>query len=227
MPTRSEPLITGNTYHLFNKMIDQKRVFQSNSYSQDFYDRLIYYRSINSTRSYSDLSKLHKDNQENIYTQMFKESDYQVRILAYCFMPNHYHLLIQQLKDDGISNYISKTTNSFTRYYNLKNQRRGQVFLKDFKAVLVRSDEQLIHNSRYIHLNPYSSGLVTTPDELIKYRWSSFASYLGVRKDKLVQNQQVMSFFSSVKEYQDFVFDQAEYQKELEEFKHIDKFTTM
>jgi len=225
MPTRLEPFVNANIYHIFNKTIDQKRVFQSDKYSQEFYQRLIYYRSTNSTRSYSDIDKLNKETQEIINQDIFIEKDYQIKVLSYSFMPNHYHFLLEQCQDDGISGFVSKVTNSFTRYYNLKNQRKGQLFLKDFKAVLIRTDEQLIHTSRYIHLNPYSGGVVNNLDELVKYDKSSFPNYLGLKNDKLVSSERIMSSFKNIDEYKNFVFDRAEYQREIEDFKHITNFT--
>ena len=225
MPTRLEPFVNANIYHIFNKTIDQKRVFQSDKYSQEFYQRLIYYRSTNSTRSYSDIIKLNKETQAIINQDIFIEKDYQIKVLSYSFMPNHYHFLLEQCQDDGISGFVSKVTNSFTRYYNLKNQRKGQLFLKDFKAVLIRTDEQLIHTSRYIHLNPYSGGVVNNLDELVKYDKSSFPNYLGLKNDKLVSSERIMSSFKNIDEYKNFVFDRAEYQREIEDFKHITNFT--
>ena len=225
MPTRLEPFVNANIYHIFNKTIDQKRVFQSDKYSQEFYQRLIYYRSTNSTRSYSDIDKLNKETQEIINQDIFIEKDYQIKVLSYSLMPNHCHFLLEQCQDEGISGFVSKVTNSFTRYYNIKNQRKGQLFLKDFKAVLIRTDEQLIHTSRYIHLNPYSGGVVNNLDELVKYDKSSFPNYLGLKNDKLVSSERIMSSFKNIDEYKNFVFDRAEYQREIEDFKHISNFT--
>ena len=105
--------------------------------------------------------------------------------------------------------------NAWSIGYYRKNQRKGQLFLKDFKAVLIRTDEQLIHTSRYIHLNPYSGGVVNNLDELVKYDKSSFPNYLGLKNDKLVSSERIMSSFKNIDEYKNFVFDQAEYQREM------------
>lgn len=72
-------------------------------------------------------------------------------------MPNHFHLLIKQTEQNGISEFVGKFSNSYTKYYNTKHNRVGALLQGQLKAVLIESGEQLIHVSRYIHLNPTSS----------------------------------------------------------------------
>jgi len=224
MPNRYEPFIIGNIYHVFNKTIDHKRVFQSEKYVQEFYNRLIYYRSTDVAKSYSDIVRLKQEIQDQIFSEILIKSSFQVRVLSYVFMPTHYHFLLEQIKDNGIVNFISKVTNSFTRYFNLKNQRKGQLFLNPFKAVLVRTDEQLIHTSRYINLNPFLSGIIDNIDDLKNYKMSSFPSLIGKKKDTLVSTDKILGYFDSKEEYKDFVVDRAEVQRQLEELKHINEF---
>ena len=106
---------------------------------------------------------------EKIFDKLVKTSLKKVEILTYCIMTNHYHLLLKQAEDEEISSLCSLIQNSFTRYYNTKNKRCGSIFQGPFKAVLVENDNQLIHLSRYIHLNPYSACLVKTIDETVSY----------------------------------------------------------
>lgn len=94
-------------------------------------------------------------------------------------MPNHFHLLLQQIRDGGITEFISKLTNSYTRYFNIRNKRIGPLFQGEFKAVHVETDEQLIHLSRYIHLNPIVSYITK---KLESYQWFSYLEYLGRAK---------------------------------------------
>lgn len=131
-------------------------------------------------------------------------------------MPNHFHFLIKQLKDNGISSFISQLTNSYTKYFNTKYTRVGALLQGTFKAVHIESDEQLIHLSRYIHLNPIVSGLTK---DLNTYEWSSYLEYMS---DMAFYSspQEILNFFSSPKKYREFVEAQVEYGTSLEILKH-------
>ena len=80
-----------------------------------------------------------------------------VDLICFCLMPNHFHLLLRQIEEDGIVKFVRNFQIGYSRYLNEKEKRSGALFEGQFKAVRVENDEQLIHVSRYIHLNPYSS----------------------------------------------------------------------
>jgi len=223
MPSRKEPFVTGNIYHIFNKTIDRKRVFQQDTYARAFYDRLIYYRSTQAIISFSNLPRLKSKDLQYLKIKIDSKEHFQVEVFNYCLMPNHYHLLVKQLRDDGVKNFMSKTTNSFTRYLNVREKRQGQIFLKDFKAQRIISDEQLMHISRYIDLNYYSSGLVSNLEDLTRLTWLGFPAYLGIKKDSLVNANPILGMFKDKQEYKEFVFTRAEYQKELAYIKQFEK----
>jgi len=145
------------------------------------------------------------------------EKDKIVEIVCYCLMPNHFHFLLKQIKDGGISEFISKLSNSFTRYFNTKNERIGPLLQGEFKSVYVESNEQLLHLSRYIHLNPLV-GYVTK--DLETYRWSSYLEYLGMTNADICFKEIILDQFKSVNDYRQFVLDQEDYGKRLEAIKH-------
>jgi len=224
MPSRKEPFVNGYIYHVFNKCIDRNRPFENYENCQSFYDRLFYYRSIKSTLSFSSLSRLSRNNLDNLYAEISNPKYHRVEVLNYSFMPNHYHLLIRQLTNNGITDFVSYVINSLTRYYNVKNSRVGPLFLKDFKAERIITDEQLIHTSRYIDLNPFSSGLVKLIGDLDKFPWSGFPRYIGKKDDKLVTTSQILGLVGTYLEYEKFVLSRGDYQRSLEFIKHTEKF---
>lgn len=116
-----------------------------------------------------------------------------VRIFAYCLMPNHFHLLIQQLIDGGITNFLSNLTNSYTRYFNTKYERVGSLFQGPFKAKLVATDEYLLQLSKYIHRNPYS--LSQWQNKI--YPYSSYRLYLSPEKNSFCDTDFILSYFST------------------------------
>ncbi len=135
-----------------------------------------------------------------------------VNIISYCLMPNHFHLLIQQLATDAISQFLSTLCNSHSRYFNVKYETVGSLYQGRFKAKRVDKDEYLIHLSRYIHLNPVELfaflGKDTVINQLIAYRWSSFPLYLSGKGNKIVNPQTILNYFSKkdpIKDYRDFV----------------------
>ena len=131
-------------------------------------------------------------------------------------MPNHFHFLIKQIKDKGIQIFLSNLSNSYTRYFNTKHPRVGPLLQGKYQSVLIESENQLIHTSRYIHLNPVVSGLVKNLDS---YPWSSFNEYI-TGKEIICSIQQILDLFPSPKKYKEFVEAQISYGMTLEIIKH-------
>lgn len=140
-----------------------------------------------------------------------------VEINCYCLMPNHFHFLLRQLVDGGITEFLSKLSNSYTKYFNTKNKRVGPLLQGEFKSVLVESNEQLLHLSRYIHLNPLVSGFI---DILKEYQWSSYPEYIGISTQQVCTKDIILDQFKLKEDYQKFVMAQANYGTELEIIKH-------
>ena len=140
-----------------------------------------------------------------------------VEIICYCLMPNHFHLLLCQTRDEGITEFLSKLSNSYTKYFNIKNNRAGHLLQGEFKAVHIETNEQLIHLTRYVHLNPLVN--FTTKD-LNEYQWSSYPEYIDLTKSNVCYKTIILEQFGSLKEYQEFVLDQEDYGKKLEMIKH-------
>ena len=208
MPTRKQPIITGEYYHVFNRSLFQIPVFANERESKIFIKALIYYSLINPPRRLS-FEKRYKDKELNFEERL-------VSILAYCVMPNHFHLLVKQEIDSGISTYMRRLTLSFVRYYNTINKQNGSLFESFFKAVLIESENQLLHVSRYIHLNPTSAGLVDDP---LKYKYSSFSYYVnGGEENPLVFDDILRS--KKREQYENFVYDNVEYQQQLQFIKN-------
>lgn len=122
------------------------------------------------------------------------EREKMVNILSFCFMPNHIHLLLKQIKDNGITKFMQKVGTGFGGYFNRKYQRRGHVFQNRFKDIHIKDDGQLMTVVNYIHANPISLiepnfkevGIKNhSPKEVMEflenYRWSSYQDYIGIK----------------------------------------------
>lgn len=211
MPSRKQILATGEIYHVFNKTIGHENIFIGLKNLNRALQLIDFYR-FRSQISYSNFHNLGEKikiaRRELIYA-----TPPLVKIFAYAIMPNHYHFLLQQHEDKGISMFMSNFQNSYAKYFNAKNNREGSLFKEMFKAVRIETDEQFLHVSRYIHLNPVTSYIIEL-DKLETYPYTSFPIYLTQNKS-FVDSQTILSLSKSTKQYKDFVYDQADYQRDL------------
>ena len=222
MPIRNIPLITNDIYHVVNRGVAQQGTFDDRHDYQHFIELMTYYQIQEIPMRYSYFVRLpFKEKQEFMATILNKENKrVYVEIIAYCLMPNHIHLLLKQSTTNGISNFMRYLSNSYTRYYNEKRRRIGPLFQGRFKAVRIETTEQLLHVSRYIHLNPYSAFIVKSLDELKKYSYSSLGEYLKTSDASICAKENVLTHFDQ-SSYFDFIHDNAEYQRELQTIKNL------
>lgn len=220
MPIRKTPLVTNHYYHLFNRSVAKIPIFISKNDFHRAMSILNYYRFKNLPLPFSELKKLNKNRREAILNNLEKTGKKLVEIVCFCLMPNHFHLLLKQLQNEGILDFLRKFQNSYAKYFNIKYQRVGSLFQNPFKAVLIEDDNQLLHLSRYIHLNPYSSFIVKQKKDLLNYPWFSLPQYLN-QSGGFCQPKIILEQFKNSEDYLNFIFDQADYQRSLEEIKHL------
>ncbi len=209
MPYRITPLVNGEFYHIYNRGLEKKDIFtQTRDYSL-FIDTFFYYQIQNPKPRFSNYRR----------SKLFPVDPTKkiVDIICYCLIPNHFHLLIKQIKEGGISEFMRRFTLSYIKYRNLKYKHQGPLLNGPFKAVRMETDEQLVHLSRYIHLNPLVSYLVK---DLKLYPWSSYKTHIGLDNDPRLAKEEILNFFKTPKEYEKFVLDQADYGRSLELLKH-------
>ena len=116
------------------------------------------------------------------------------KLHAFCLMPNHFHLLIEQKSTVSISTLILKICTSYAKYFNKKYGRVGHVFQDQFKSVHVDSNSQLMWVSSYIHMNPVKAGLVKKPDQ---YKWSSYIDFISHRNLPIVHKNLLTEMFGN------------------------------
>lgn len=216
---RKIPFVTNHLYHIYNRGVERRPTFIGKGEVRRALETLQYYRFSNLPVKLSKFLSNSDEEKEKIL-QNSREKGELVEIVAFCLMPNHFHFLLKQLKDQGISKFISNFTNSYTKYFNTKNRREGPLFQGTFKAVLIETDEQLIHLSRYIHLNPIVAGIVEE-QKLEQYIASSYPEYLGQNINVICHKEAILGFFRSPLEYKKFVHDQISYAKKLNKIKHL------
>lgn len=220
MPRRKTPLINNQFYHIFNRTIDGKEIFTNKKIVKRALTTLFYYQYQNPPLRLSYFLEKSKEEQEKIWETLKQKNEKLIEIIAYCLMPNHYYLKIKQLVNNGISVFISKFQNSFTKFFNTLTNLSGHLFESQFKAKIILNEEELIHINRYIHLNPYTSFLIKNIEDLKNYFASSLPEYLDEKRG-FCEKSLVLSHFKNLNDYWQFIRNQADYQRKLNQIKHL------
>ena len=210
----------GEVYHIYNRSIEGRNIFLSSKYYKRAVIALYYYIFKDLPLKLSKFLLLEKEDREKFFDDLAKKEK-RVEVISYCFMPNHFHFLLKQKEKMGIQRFISDFSNSYTRYFNKRQRRVGPIFQGSFKAVHIDTNEQLLHVSRYIHINPAVSCLVSKED-LPDYLWSSLPEYLGNMEFEFCDKGLILDQFKSRDDYKRFVFAQIDYGRELEKMKHLE-----
>lgn len=212
MGYRYDEFAPGELYHVFTRGIERRDIFLSNQDRLRFLDLLVYYMTQEKPMSFSTAIKLKQ--QQAVKTA---ENGGLVNLLCYCLMDNHVHLLLHENTEHGISTYMQRVLNAYARYFNIKQDRSGSLFLHPFKAVLIDGDEQFLHVSRYIHLNPFVAHLVSNPNA---YQWHSLNEYLKPKRGNRCHTT-LLGDMMQPTDYQRFIADEADYQQSLEDTQHL------
>lgn len=222
VPYRKTIFVQDQAYHTFNRGVARSPIFFSTQHYARFLQLVDYYRFANTPTSFSQLMKIPVETRQQIINGLRKENNLQVEILAFCLMPNHFHFLLKQIAEKGIINFMGNLQNSYVKYLNIREERVGPLFQSAFKAKRIETDEQLIHVSRYIHLNPSTDYLIEI-EKLTEYLWSSLPSYLDSTSvyNSLIKSDIIINFFKNKNAYKEFIFDRAHYQRELAKIKHL------
>lgn len=215
---RAIVLANQQIYHVYNRGVDRRPVFTTKREYERMLLAVWFYRFAQPGAHLSQYLVLPEQAQEAFRDTLLKKP-LGVSILAFCLMPNHFHFVLRQETEEGISRFVANSTNSYTKYFNLKRKRIGPLFQGTFKAVRVETDEQFLHLTRYVHLNPVSSYLVK-PEDLETYSWSSYPEYLTGDKMSICNNEAIRSLMP-LTNYRQFVQDQADYARQLERMKHL------
>lgn len=214
---RQDVLANNQIYHVFSRSIAKFIVFNNQNEFNRMIELIRLCRFNNFHHKYSKFLELKPENRIEIIKSLENDNDVLVEIIAYCIMPTHIHLILKQVSDQGIIKYLGRILNSYSKYFNLKHNRKGPLWTSRFKNVIVDTDEQLLHLTRYVHLNPTSTNLVENPKDWI---FSSYLEYIHPDEKKSICTFRKLFDFTP-KEYEEFCLNRKSYQQELSKIKSI------
>lgn len=193
MPAKNsrKQYLTNGYYHLYNRGVEKRTVFLD---EQDYSVFLSYLKDYLLPKNKPSLLQTITDphtgsKQKNKALKLLKLNNFTdtISLLTYCLMPNHFHLLIKQTQAESIAKFTNSLCTRYTMYFNRKYNRVGPLYQGVYKAVLVTSEEQLLHLSRYIHSQALQ-GEALQP--------CSYPEYLGHRQTPWVKSDEILSYFS-------------------------------
>lgn len=235
MPIKRPPIVTGEIYHIVIRAIEGIKLFRD----QRDYFRMIHdlfeFNNEKSTPSYYREEQKQTRSDLVGFGKRYRGRKCLLEILAFCLMPNHVHLLVRQLKGNGISRFMQKIGAGYGGYYNKKYCRSGHLFQGKYKIVHIKDDKQLITVFVYIHTNPVAILVPKWKENGIKdrelqeviefienYHWSSYSDYLGKKNFPSVTNREfLINELGGTKEAQRFVNDWLQFKKELAYFQQV------
>jgi REP element-mobilizing transposase RayT len=183
-----------NIYHIYNRGNNKEKIFFDDQDYKAFIFRLGL--CLGFTEEELNKEKLIAMPYSRIRITDTNKKDFKLH--AFCLIPNHFHLLIEQIGDVPISKLILKLCTSYARYINLKNKRVGHIFQDKFKAVVIKNDPQLMWTSSYIHMNPVKDKLVKKPED---YKWSSYNDFASERNLPIVSKELLTEIFGDQKNF--------------------------
>ncbi len=201
--------VPGEYYHIYNRGTDKREVFLD--YSDYFRFIALLYICNNTER----VDLFEKPSLEKIFEIPRKKI--LINIGVYCLMPNHFHLLIKEKVNNGISMFMKKLCTAYAMYFNKKNERSGNLFQGRFKAELADTDRYLNYLFAYIHLNPVKliepewkekgiKNLVHAKGFLDNYQWSSYAFHTGKKtEDPILNVKEFPEYFENFNEFKSFI----------------------
>ena len=175
MPRRSDVFYTGGIFHIFNRGAHRMRIF----YDEQDYLRLLRYIKKNAAL-------------------------YEITVLVYSLLPNHYHFLLRQNGLTPVSKFMGVIFNAYTQYFNARHEHSGTLFEGRFKHRHVTNEPYLLNLIRYIHANPVLHGLVDDPGV---WAFSNYPEWMGKREGNLVDREFIAAYFDTPAAYRAFVLD--------------------
>lgn len=203
---RKTKFAPGEYFHIYNRGNSKQNIFLAERDFARFLFLILYFQSEQSFNNISyHITHFIKHRVFNKIKEMDKfTKDRKVNLIGFTLMLNHFHLIVEEIKDGGISDYMQRIQNAYTKYFNAKYRKSGHLFQGPFKAVHIDDNRQLLHLSAYVHRNIRE--LKHWKNREHCYEWSSYQDYIvRSRWGQLLIPDIISGQFGSGNKYQDFI----------------------
>jgi putative transposase len=221
MSIRKVNFAKGEFYHIYNRGNSKQIIFRNN----EDYSRFISLLYISNMDKNFNFYNLKRNNSLDIF--QIERGNLLVNIGAYCLMPNHFHLLLTEVTEGGISKFMQKLTTSYSMYFNKKYDRTGGLFEGKFKSRYIDSDRYLKYMFSYTHLNPIKliqkdwkeKGIrdkKVVLEYLYKYKYSSYLDFFEKQRTQrnILKLELFPKYFIDKNSFKKEIFEWINYNKE-------------
>ncbi|MDP2789222.1 MAG: transposase [bacterium] len=191
---RKTPFAEGEQYHIYSRGVEKRKIFL-NTKDYNRFMALLYIMNQNAPFRMDNFLQQNGNHLKNIFRETKKKP--LVSILGYCLMPNHFHLILYESKEGGISKFMGKFLTAYSMYFNTKYERSGSLFTHPFRSEHINNEPQYMYIFSYLHLNPIS--LIDTDwkengiknkkqieEFLAKYQFSSYIDFINKKREESV-----------------------------------------
>ena len=204
MPKRNSVKVYGaeHYYHLYNRGGNRQDIFRE---PEDYFYLMSLFKRHLSDETVTDASG-----------RPFAKFDNEVELVAFCLMPNHFHLLCYLKEPLGIIHLMRSIMTAYTMYFNKKYERTGKLYEGTFLAARIDTKTYLWHVSRYIHLNPLDIN-----QDFQLYPYSSLAYFTGDKHASWLHEEKLIETVRDREEYLDFARDYETMRQDLKYLKNV------
>lgn len=194
MPARNsrKQYVENSFYHLYNRGVEKRVIFLN---QQDYNVFLLYLTQYLLPKDEKELSQRLSDpllsyKEKAQVAKLLRLNNFsnEIKLLAYCLMPNHFHFFVQQKSSGSIDKFMNSLCTRYTMYFNAKYKRVGSLYQGVYKAVLIAHEEQFLHLSRYIHQQAIGKKGKNQP--------SSLSDYLEKTTTEWIRPEETLNYFN-------------------------------